>query len=220
MKKDPTETPRRLIPAKAIEHDIVVVNSQFITNIKPAFSIEEAREFVKEIKEKYKDASHNVPLFIIGHGASITEHCSDDGEPEGTAGRPALAVLKGSGLGDVVAVVTRYFGGTKLGTGGLVRAYSDSIRQALAHLPKAEKIATQTLGVTIPYSGYERVKLFIEEYEGNLLEEEFGAEVSLIIQFRTEDTQAFSDTITNFFRGQIEPILLEENKNSIFPIPA
>jgi uncharacterized YigZ family protein len=220
VSKDSTETPRRIIPAKAIEHEITVVNSQFITNMKPAFSIDEARDFVKEIKEKYKDASHNVPVFIIGHGASITEHCSDDGEPEGTAGRPALAVLKGSGMGDVVAVITRYFGGTKLGTGGLVRAYSDSIRQTLTHMPRAEKIATQTLGLTIPYNGYERVKLFIEEYEGNLLEEDFGADVSLIIQFRSEDTQTFSDTIKNFFRGQIETVLLEENENSIFPISA
>ena len=220
MSKETSETTRRIIPAKAIEHEIQVVNSQFITNMKPAFSIEEAREFVKEIKEKYKDATHNVPVFIIGHGASVTEHCTDDGEPEGTAGRPALAVLKGSGMGDVVAVITRYFGGTKLGTGGLVRAYSDSIRQTLAHMPRAEKIATQTLGLTIPYSGYERVKLFIEEYEGNLLEEDFGADVSLMIQFRKEDTQAFSDTIKNFFRGQIETVLLEENENSIFPLSA
>ena len=217
MKNKEASAPvRRIIPAQAIEHEITVVNSQFITNIKPAFSVEEARAFVKEIREKYKDASHNVPVFIIGHGASITEHCSDDGEPEGTAGRPALAVLKGSGMGDVVAVVTRYFGGTKLGTGGLVRAYGDSIRQTLLQMPPAEKIATKTLGLTIPYNGYERVKLLINEYHGNIMEEDFGGDVGLIIQFREEDAAPFHEAIFQFSRGETAPILLEENKNSIF----
>ena len=218
MKNKDSSPIRRIIPAQAVEHEITVVNSQFITNMKPVFSVEEARAFVKEIKTKYKDASHNVPLFIIGHGASITEHCSDDGEPEGTAGRPALAVLKGSGMGDVGAVVTRYFGGTKLGTGGLVRAYGDSIRQTLLHMPRAEKIATKTLGLNIPYNGYERVKLMINEFEGNILEEDFGGDVGLILQFRENDAPLFTKIIFQFSRGEIETILLEENKNSIFPI--
>lgn len=218
MKIKDISSPKRFIPAHAIENEIRVLNSKFITNIKPVFSVEEARAFIKEIKTKYKDASHNVPLFIIGHGASITEHCSDDGEPEGTAGRPALAVLKGSGLGDVVAVVTRFFGGTKLGTGGLVRAYGDSIRQALLKLPRAEKIATSTLGLNIPYAGYERVKLMIQKYEGNIMEEDFGGDVGLILQFRETQAPEFILAIRNFSRGEIQPIELESNKNSIFPL--
>ena len=218
MKNKDSAPIRRIIPAIPIEHEITVVNSRFITNMKPAFSVEEARAFVKEIKTNYKEASHNVPLFIIGHGASITEHCSDDGEPEGTAGRPALAVLKGSGMGDVVAVVTRFFGGTKLGTGGLVRAYGDSIRQTLLQIPRAEKIATKTIGLNIPYKGYERVKIMINEFEGNILEEEFGGDVGLILQFRAADALPFTETIYQFSRGEIETVLLEENQNSIFPI--
>ncbi|MBT7818395.1 MAG: YigZ family protein, partial [Chloroflexi bacterium] len=133
----------RIIPAKQVETEIRVSNSRFISNAAPVFSVEEAKQFIAQIKEKYGDANHNVPVFIIGHGASITAHSSDDGEPSGTAGRPALSVLQGSGFGDIVVVITRYFGGTKLGTGGLVRAYSDSMRAVLEKMPKAEKVSTQ-----------------------------------------------------------------------------
>ena len=99
------------------------------------------RNSLQELKLEFRDASHNVPAFVIGHGQSIITHCNDDGEPSGTAGRPALAVLQGSGLGDAVVVVTRYFGGTKLGKGGLVRSYGDAVRSVLKLTPLAQKIA-------------------------------------------------------------------------------
>ena len=121
------KTDRLLIPASEHHTEIVVVNSRFITTIAPVFSVEEARDFIAKIRALNPNATHNVPAFIVGHGVSVIEHCSDDGEPQGTAGRPALAVLKGSGLGDAAVVVTRYFGGTKLGSGGLVRAYTDAV---------------------------------------------------------------------------------------------
>jgi uncharacterized YigZ family protein len=127
------------IPARAARVEIGVVNSRFIASAGPAFSVEEAREFIARVKAEFPDASHHVPVYLVGYGASVTAHCSDAGEPSGTAGRPALAVLQGSGLGDVVVVVTRYFGGTKLGTGGLVRAYSDAVRSVLEVLPRAER---------------------------------------------------------------------------------
>ena len=99
-----------------------MVNSRFIATLAPVFSPEEARTFIAHIKKEFADASHNVPAYIIGGGNTVTEFCSDDGEPSGTSGKPALAVLRGSGLGDVAVVITRYFGGTLLGTGGLVKA--------------------------------------------------------------------------------------------------
>ena len=104
---------RYRIPAERTRTEIMVVNSRFITTVVPVFSVEEAREFIHEIKKEFSDASHNVPVFLVGFGQSVTAHCSDDGEPSGTAGRPALAVIQGSGLGDIAVVVTRYFGGTK-----------------------------------------------------------------------------------------------------------
>src|ERR671921_1142335 len=92
------------------------------------------------IRAEMPDAAHHVYAYIVGHGATTTLGMSDDGEPSGTAGRPVMAVLKGSGLGDVALVITRYFGGTLLGTGGLVRAYGDAAKAVLAILPRTEKI--------------------------------------------------------------------------------
>ncbi len=107
------ERDQRLVPLAPVETEIRVVNSRFIASLSPANSVEEAREFVAETKKRFPDATHHVPAFVIGHGQSIITHCTDDGEPSGTAGRPALAVLQGSGLGNVVVVVTRYFGGAR-----------------------------------------------------------------------------------------------------------
>lgn len=105
--------------------------SRFICNIKPVSSEEEAAAFIAEMKKKYWDARHNCSAFVIGKGQELTR-CSDDGEPSGTAGRPMLEVLTGEGLCDVVAVVTRYFGGTLLGTGGLIRAYTGAVKAGIA----------------------------------------------------------------------------------------
>jgi uncharacterized YigZ family protein len=119
---------RYTIPARETRAEIKVVNSRFVATVAPVFSVDAAKAFIARVRREFADATHNVPAYLIGHGASVIAHCNDDGEPSGTAGRPALAVLRGSGLGDVAVVVTRYFGGTKLGTGGLVRAYSGAVR--------------------------------------------------------------------------------------------
>lgn len=104
--------------------------SRFICTVRPVHSEKEAADFIEEIKKKYWDARHNCSAFVLGSRQELTR-CSDDGEPGGTAGRPMLEVLLGEGLCDVAAVVTRYFGGTLLGTGGLVRAYSGAVKEAL-----------------------------------------------------------------------------------------
>jgi putative IMPACT (imprinted ancient) family translation regulator len=93
---------RYLVPAEEIRREQIVVNSRFIASLAPVFSVDEAKAFIARIKTEFADASHNVPVFLIGHGDSEIAHCTDAGEPSGTAGRPALAVLRGSGLGDVV----------------------------------------------------------------------------------------------------------------------
>ena len=164
----------RLIPERETRTEIVVVNSHFIATVAPAFTVGEARAFIDRIRSEYADASHHVPAYLVGHGASVIAHCHDDGEPSGTAGRPVLAVLRGSGLGDVVAVVTRYFGGTKLGTGGLVRAYGDAIREALSVLPRAMRVATHAVEITAPYGYFERLRLLVAEHDGQMLREGFA----------------------------------------------
>ena len=114
------------------EGEIVEKKSRFIATIRKCETEEEAVAFIEEMKKKYWDARHNCSAFIIGSRGELTR-CSDDGEPSGTAGRPMLEVLTGSGIRNIAVVVTRYFGGTLLGTGGLVRAYTQAVKEGLAH---------------------------------------------------------------------------------------
>ncbi len=207
-----------LVPAGQRHIEIVVVNSRFIASIAPANSVEVAREFIGKIRIEYAGANHHVPAFIIGHGASITEHCSDDGEPQGTAGRPALAVLKGSGLGDVVVVITRYFGGTKLGTGGLVRAYTDAVKAVLDGLPLAEKVAVHTVLLVVTYPYFERVRLLVAAHHGQILDEEFAGDITLTLQFTTERFPAFQEGLRELSKGTLQAEIIDTNPAAIFPL--
>src|SRR5688572_32780456 len=105
---------------------------------------------MNRIRKEFADANHNVPVYLIGGGNTVTEYFSDDGEPSGTAGRPALAVLRGSGLGDVAVVVTRYFGGTLLGTGGLVKAYTESTQMVVNAVRRGQRVAVYVSMLAIP----------------------------------------------------------------------
>lgn len=212
------ETNERLIPLEAVEVEIVVVNSRFIASLSPAKSVEEARAFIAEVKKRFPDATHHVPAFVIGHGNSIITHSSDDGEPSGTAGRPALAVLQGSGLGNVVVVVTRYFGGTKLGTGGLVKAYGDAVREVLLSVKKAVLIPSTTLIFAIPYRLYDQVVRLMEEQSGLVLETEFMEDITITVQFKDEKLEDFQNDLRNLSNGQVETLVLEHDPESVFPI--
>jgi uncharacterized YigZ family protein len=213
-----TKQKQLLIPAGEVRIEIEVTRSRFLACIAPAFSVEEARTFIQQIKSEFSDASHHVPAFLIGHGAGVLTHCSDDGEPSGSAGRPALVVLQGSGLGDIVVVVTRYFGGTKLGIGGLVRAYTQAVQEALSVLPRAEKVATDDVMLAFPYTYLERVRQYVADHGGVLLGEDFGADVIVTARFRVEKTPDFSDDIKNLTRGKVETIIIEHNANTILPV--
>jgi uncharacterized YigZ family protein len=206
---------KHFVPAGESRAEIRVANSRFIAVIAPVFSIEEARAFVSRIKDESPDASHHVPAYVIGHGSSVTAHCNDNGEPRGTAGRPALAVLQGSGLGDAAVVVTRYFGGTKLGTGGLVRAYGDAVKAVLAITPLALKVATHTVSFTTPYKLLEQVRLLISAEDGRLLDEDFAAEVTLTAQFAIARFPAFQDSLQQLSHGRIEAEILSTNEATI-----
>ena len=140
--------------------------------------------------------------FIVGYGDSVIEGCHDDGEPSGTAGRPVLAVLRGSGLGDAAVVVTRYFGGTKLGTGGLVRAYSEAARAVLEALPRVQKIERQQIDLTLPYACYASVRRLIEQFEGQVVEEQFGAEVRVRLSLPVEVLESFGHAVAECSAGQ------------------
>ncbi|MCP4425241.1 MAG: YigZ family protein [Chloroflexi bacterium] len=206
------------IPAAETRAEIEVKNSRFVATAAPVFTVEEAKAFIKRIKQEFSDASHNVPAFVVGHGASVTAHCNDDGEPSGTAGRPSLAVLQGSGLGDTAVVVTRYFGGTKLGTGGLVRAYGDAVKAVLAILPRAERVPTHTVMVATPYNLFERVKLLIKTWNGRLLDEEFAADITLTIQFAVDKFPGFQAALRELSHGSLEAEIIETNEATIVSV--
>jgi uncharacterized YigZ family protein len=206
------------IPAGESRAEIQVSNSRFIATLAPAFTVEEARAFINLIREEFADATHNVPAFVVGHGSSVIAHCTDDGEPSGTAGRPALAVLQGSGLGDVVLVITRYFGGTKLGTGGLVRAYGDAAREVLARTPLAERVATQTLMLAAPYALFEQVRLLVSAHHGEILDEEFAGDVTISARFVVEHVDAFQAGLLELSNGSLRAEVVETDEATIMPL--
>ncbi len=209
-----------LIPQRETRVEIVVVNSRFIATAAPVFSVDEARAFVSRIKSEFHDASHNVPVYLIGHGSSTIAHCSDDGEPSGTAGRPALAVLQGSGLGNVAVVITRYFGGTKLGTGGLVRAYGDAMRELLAALPRAIQVPTHTVLLAAPYPIFEQVRLLIRTHRGKVLDEDFAVDVTITARFAVERFAAFQAALAEISNGALQAEIVETDEATILPVGA
>ncbi len=206
------------IPEKFTETEIVVVNSRFIASAAPVFSNEEARDFINSIKAKYPDATHHVPAYILGYGNSVSAYCSDDGEPSGSSGRPVLAVLQGSGLGDAAIVVTRYFGGTKLGIGGLVHAYGDAAKAVLEILPRAEKVPTYVVMMAIEYSLFERVRLLLQRYNALTLDEDFGADVTITARFVEDKLPGFQSELSELTCGQVQAEVIEYEAETIMPL--
>lgn len=195
-------TTRYPIPAAETRVELRVSNSRFIATAAYTPSVEEAKTFIARMRAEFADATHNVFAYVVGYGATTTLGMSDDGEPAGTAGKPALAVLRGSGLGDVAVVVTRYFGGTLLGTGGLVHAYGGAVRAVLEELPRAEKIERRRLEATIGYGQYEVVKRLIAAHNGEVLHENFAADVTLTIQFAIDDLPGFRAALIDLTGGK------------------
>jgi uncharacterized YigZ family protein len=191
------------IPARVTRVTIRVVNSRFIATIGEASTVEEARAFIEAVRGEFHDATHNVYAFRAGYGGSVTEGMSDDGEPAGTAGRPALAVLRGADIGDVVVVITRYFGGTKLGTGGLVRAYTQAAQEAVRALPLGERVERREGQVTVPYHLYERVKQLVEARGGTVGGEDFAGEVTMTVVFAIDERADFEAELAELSAGKL-----------------
>ena len=208
----------KIVPYRETEHEIVVVNSRFIGSLTRVASVEQAREYIKAVKSRYPDAHHHVSAFVIGHGNSVVTHSNDDGEPSGTAGRPALAVLQGSGLGDTVAVVTRYFGGTKLGTGGLVRAYGEAVREVIKATPMAEIIQTDLVQMEFHYPFYERVKRIMARHASTVEEEQFTEKVILRARMLSSDHSAIKGLVTELTSGSVDFVDLERQVESLLPV--
>lgn len=204
-----------LIPLNEIRRDHVVVHSRFIATLAPVFSIDEARGFIARIKKEFSDASHNVPAYIIGGGNTVTEYFSDDGEPSGTAGKPALAVLRGSGLGDVAVVITRYFGGTLLGTGGLVKAYTESTQMVVNAVGRGRRVPVHVAMAAIPYNLLERVRLLVARRAGEILGEDFAADITMTLQFPVDSFDAFQNELRELSAGKLKAEVIESKETTV-----
>jgi len=198
-----------LIPAEEIRREQVVVNSRFIATLAPVADTDEAREFIERIKKEFAKASHNVPAYIIGGGNTVSDYCSDDGEPSGTAGRPALAVLHGSGLGDVAVVITRYFGGTLLGKGGLVRAYTESTQMVVNAVRRARRQQVHVLMLALPYNLLERVRMLVESHQGDVLDESFAADITMTLRLPVEKMGQFQAELSELSAGKLKAETIE-----------
>lgn len=199
---------RYLIPSETYTVEIIVVNSRFIATASYVRNTDEARTFLDSVRSQMPDASHHVYAFRIGYGNSVIEGMSDDGEPSGTAGPPVLSVLRGTEIGDVIVVVTRYFGGTKLGTGGLVRAYGDAARTVLSELPTELKIEKQHVMLAAPYTYFEQIKRIAAQHNGDIVDQDFAVDVTLTIVFPKVDVLEFTAEITELTSGQVETIIV------------
>lgn len=197
-----------LTPVETQRTESTVANSRFIATVARTETTEGVREFLAQIRAEMPDASHHVYAFRVGYANTTVEGMSDDGEPSGTAGPPVLSVLRGSKVGDVAIVVTRYFGGTKLGTGGLVRAYSEAAHIAFNALKTVLKVEKQVLGIEAPYSFYEQIKRLILAHEGIILDETFTTDVTLMVEFVEPEVALFTTALMDLTAGRVIPMLL------------
>lgn len=200
---------REQIPEKPMEYRVLLKEStgeieekksRFICALRPVHSEQEAAAFIEEVKKKYWDARHNCSAFVIGSRQELTR-CSDDGEPGGTAGRPMLEVLLGEGLCDVAAVVTRYFGGTLLGTGGLVRAYSGAVKEALSHAETGRMRYGIKLKIETDYNSVGKIQHLLGK-RGIMPEAGYGEAVCFIVTVSAGEAEALQKEITEVTNGK------------------
>lgn len=199
----------RTIRKEASETQIIE-KSRFIAHAKPVESREEAEEFIARIKGQYKDATHNVPAMVIGEGSQI-QWASDDGEPQGTSGAPMVQMMVSEGLTNLVVVVTRYFGGIKLGTGGLVRAYTSSAKLAIeaAGICSVEEVSR--LSVKIDYTYLAR----IQQMDINIGNIQYGEKVVIEILTPSEKEEEMKNILANITSGSAEILSITRGPEKI-----
>lgn len=195
------------VPAADAQAEDVVRRSRFVTRAGRATSREEAARFVRETRERVPGATHYCWAYNAGEpGSTAQVGMSDGGEPHGTAGRPMLHTLLHSGVGEVVVVCARYYGGVKLGTGGLARAYAGGVKHVLEVCPTVEKVERRAVAVTVAYEAVRRVERVLEEVGGVVDERIFGAEVRFRVLVprhrRAELTDAIADATAG--RGRVD----------------
>lgn len=180
---------------KQVQSEIVEKKSKFIANVFPVKSKEEAEEIIKDTKKKYFDARHNCSSYRILQDNKIIEKANDDGEPSGTAGGPMLNILQKNDLCNIVVIVTRYFGGILLGTGGLVRAYSDVTLNALNEAEKLEVFEGKEFEVKVDYTNLENLKYYAKKNDINIKKVEYLNEIICTLEIKNENIDKFLQDI-------------------------
>ena len=197
---DPLRYP---IPADRCRAEASIERSRFICTIARADTPESAQAFIRHVAAEFSDATHNCWAYVAGApGSTARVGMSDDGEPHGTAGRPMLTVLLHSGVGEIVAVVTRYYGGIKLGTGGLARAYSLAVQSALAILPQRERVDYAPLTVSIGYALLSAVQRTLPAFEAEIVTDAYAEQITLDLRVPIQQLGALRTAIGNATSGQ------------------
>lgn len=194
------------------EAEIIEKKSRFIATVRPVKSEEEALEFIETMRKKYWNATHNCFAYVIGEHFQI-QRCSDDGEPSGTAGKPMLDVLLGEEIHDVAVVVTRYFGGTLLGTGGLVRAYGGATKEGLAASKVITKMFGQKLSVQTDYTGLGKIQYILGQRGLTILNSIYTDKVELEVLLPVDEIGSIRAEIIEGTNGQA---VLELNEECYF----
>lgn len=192
--------------------ELVEKKSRFIATLFPTTSEEEAAAFIEETKKKYWDARHNCSAFVIGPNAELTR-CSDDGEPSGTAGRPMLEVLLSEGVRNVAVVVTRYFGGTLLGTGGLVRAYTQAVKEGLKNSKMAKMYYGMEIVMHTDYNGVGKILYLLEKQGLKVRNAEYAQAVTLTVTVPAKKKAGLIKEVTQATGGKCR---IEEKESDYY----
>lgn len=188
--------------SKGAQAELVEKKSRFIATIRPVSSEEEAVAFIEEMKKKYYDARHNCSAFVIGSKGELTRS-SDDGEPSGTAGRPMLEVLTGSGIRNIAAVVTRYFGGVLLGTGGLVRAYSGAVKMALEQCETITRRYGVQMLIKTDYNGVGKIQYLLGSKDVVIQDSVYAADVQMTVLVPIEEYDRLCKELVEATNGRV-----------------
>ncbi len=192
--------------------EIVEKKSRFIASVGVAATPEEAQTFIEQVKKKYWDAKHNCSAYVIGKDGQYTR-CNDDGEPAQTAGLPMLEVLLHSEVRNIVVVVTRYFGGTLLGTGGLIRAYGQTVKAALENCIIGEEVEGYQLTIETDYSDVGKIQYLLGQKQITVLNSEYGGNVQFQLQMHKEKIQEITDELVEVTCGRVQ---IKEKKECTF----
>lgn len=190
------------IPTARTEAEIEIKKSRFIAIAIPANSLEDVKKAVQQVRSEHPDATHVVHAAVIGKAGTIYSS-SDDKEPKNTAGRPALEVVKGSGITDIAVCIVRYFGGTLLGTGGLVKAYGDSAKEVLKIVPTEELIEKSEYRMILPYNAYTLIKRLLESVEATIDEEKFDTMIEISGKLPSSNTSKMKEGTDDIGQGRI-----------------